>query len=345
MKIKFIFILMFILLLVFGCFNSKNYIKINKIKEYNIIKYNLNIFLINKNMNIQYIKKIIPTYSILINNFINGNDFSQNKIENSDFIFIFIDKEWKEVLNIDNKVLEYLNKNRKFKKEIDMNKLYYSINQRDYNAIALYSSNMSLAVFRLSQMQDTNSIIFTILAEYNHYLIENNLKNHFGIEYEKFIKDYEYYYLDDSITYFYSLYMDFLKKEYDFNIISSEIYKLNEHDLNKYIYYIYHRYSKSYIKPRFIPFKDIFLGLPLLEGRSVYFYEALLIPMIYKNYGFKYVTKLIKFLYTSRYLSLDEIIFLVFNESLDAFIKKWEEEVITLIFKKMTYKSQIKITN
>jgi hypothetical protein len=85
--------------------------------------------------------------------------------------------------------------------------------------------------------------------------------------------------------------------------------------------------------------------LPLLEGRSVYFYEALLIPMIYKNYGFKYVTKLIKFLYTSRYLSLDEIIFLVFNESLDAFIKKWEEEVITLIFKKMTYKSQIKITN
>lgn len=288
------------------------------------------------NVNSESVKYTLKNYSYLINNFIQINGFSDKKIENEELTFLIVKSSYKELSNIDDETIDNIKNIRKNENYEYIRYYYYILDDLCNEAAAFYVDETHLIVINYQKIETNLEFISTILGEYNHYLIDKNLQ-------DKNISKYygndvctifwsPIHYIDESITAFYGLIFEMLIKNKDISALNNTDLMITIVDLDRYIYNTnsdltsYFRTMEKSIK--FISFKDIYAGYPSFVGWPllILYYDSLL-PTIVDCYGYEYIYSLIKYLYSSKYYSFEQIINDVFSDSSENFIKHWEDRV------------------
>lgn len=314
----------------------------NNHEEINFIQNGQNLFVIMPYVCIDFVKDIIGKYTNVINSFINYNNFSNEKIEDNDLVFLILYKKFSEILTIDEDTIDKIHKMRKSNKFMNTRYEYDIISK--LNSLALYYVDGDVIIIRYypivgsgNELIDKISFISTILAEYNHVLIQNNLENRFGINW---IYDFDkldsrlIYCLDEAITLFFGIFM-----EENYEYLKNNNFIISEALLERYVNLKNYRMDlknnrlyrsfKQKISSNFLSLSELFLYyLSDKEYQNLrYIYYLYFVYMVTKYYGYESLLNLIRYLYNSNYNSFEKIIKDVFNDSVDNFIEHWESEV------------------
>ena len=333
--LKFIFIII-LLIFNFSCQSGNNTIKKQEENNITLIENGSNIFLFmpGVNINSEMIRYTLENYSYMINSFMQANGFSDKKIENENITFLIVKNSYKELSNIDDETIDKIKNIRKNENFKYLKYYYYTLDSSSYEVAAFYIDKTNMIVINYQKIETKTEFISTILAEYNHCLTYSNVKKYYGNDFYAKIYWAPMYYIDDIITGFYNSIFQILIKNKDILHLNNSDFMITILDIDKYIYdtnaniVSYFRTIEKSVK--FVPFKEICIEY-LLDWSILLFYYDSFIPYIVNNYGYEYIYSLIKYLYSSKYDSFEQIINDVFSDSSENFIKNWEDRVKIII--------------
>ena len=336
-KIKIIIIFFIILnLLYFSCDSNNG-------SNFNLTKKGKNIILYNNIIPENNINNILNFYDEIISKILTDNRITSEKIIDKNLSIIIVKDNFNELNLIDDRILKKVNKELPLNKIIDKKQLYNKIFLMNIDMIkGVFFSLDDVIVIKYNlgnkkENQDRDSIIL-LLSEFNHYFISKNLERNFGKEYLDYstgsVYNNEIYkikkLIDEAITHFYILYY---RTFFDSKLISSinNILKIDTSFESNHILGFYSQYLDTIYDNKKIPgLKTFFYGGIDFQSLSIYYY-ALMVALT-KRYGVEIISKFIRFVYFSKYNSMEDITSNILNLTEDEFYKIWENIVVDGVY-------------
>ena len=331
-KIKIIIIFFIIFnLLYFSCDSNDS-------SNFNLTKKGKNIIIYNNKIAENNINNILNFYDEIISKILTDNKITSERIIDKNLSIIIVKDNFNELNLIDDRILKKINKELPLSKIIDKKQLYYKIFLMNIDMLnGVFFPPNDLIVIKYNQSNkkenlDRDSIIL-LLSEFNHYFISKNLEKNFGMTYSDYsinsVYNNEIYkitkLIDEALTHFYNLYY---KTFFDSKLISStnNMLKIDTSFESNHILGFYSQYLDTIYDNKKIPGLNAFFYGGMDINSLVIYYSALVIALV-KYYGVEIVGKFIRFVYFSKYNSINDIVSNVLNLTEDEFYQIWENTV------------------